>query len=503
MATLTAHFKSAVLWNTGFHLLRDAVQFVQMLVLARFLSQADYGKFAVVISIVGFLSIFSSKPFIDHTLQVARDEDAHFQHHFSAGLVLQGGMFLVTNLVALALGWSAASAGIAPLLHVLSLTFLLDWPTELRLKMLERAFAWKRLRGLHALGLLLALVFSVAMAVAGWGAFALVVPGMLVMLPFVWDLFIRQGWRPTWEFSWRQYQPAFRFGLMRVGSGLSVRGRNLLESAVLAAAIGLGPLGVLNRTLGIANLACTNIATRLLHAVYPMLTRLEQESGQAERAGNLLLRVVAWAAIPIATALAWLAAPVVEAVYGDRWAEVVPLLKWALLWAVAAACIHVGYMLVLARSYSRLCLLCDLLSLLGTGAALVFALPRGVEAYLLGLIGSNVVILGILTRVLVRVRALSLAGVGHALLPALASAAVAACVACLVSGIGASGIGELWIRGVQAVPPQDIATALLWAAAFGVGYLVSLRLLFSELLSELVAFVPAQRSVRRLLLLPS
>src|SRR5688572_24641327 len=313
---LRATAQSAVIWNTGFNLFRDLLQFVVMLVLVRLLDASAYGQFSLVTSIVGFISIFSFNNFIAYTLQVQADDQTHYQEHFTAGAVLQLGMFAVANLTALVLQWIPAYAAVAPLLHVMSLTFLFEWPCELRRKMIERTFDWRRLRLLHAVGLALNAALSIGLALGGAGVYALVIPGMVVTLPFIFDLFVRVRWRPTWAWSWEKYRAAWNFGLARVGSGLTVYGKQLLEAAALAAALGFSSLGILTRAIGLAQIFCQKFAAQLMYALYPILTRATGVAGG--RVGMLILQLVTWAVVPIAVCFGVTAGPVVQTVYGSK-----------------------------------------------------------------------------------------------------------------------------------------------------------------------------------------
>lgn len=207
-ADLRATAQAAVIWNTGFNLFRDLLQFVVMLVLVRLLDASAYGQFSLVTSIVGFISIFSFNNFIAYTLQVQTEEETHYQEHFTAGALLQIGMFLLTNFIALCVRWIPAYSSIAPLLHVMSVTFLFEWPCELRRKMIERTFDWRRLRLVHAIGLSINAVLAIVLGWMGAGVYALLIPGMAVTWPFIYDLFISVHWRPNWSWSWELYKSA-------------------------------------------------------------------------------------------------------------------------------------------------------------------------------------------------------------------------------------------------------------------------------------------------------
>lgn len=489
MASLGSKARSAVIWNTGFNLFRDLLQFGTMLVLVRILEPESYGEFAMVTSIMGFLSIFSHNNFIAHILQVRDDVDARYQEHFTASAAIQSAIFVVTNLVALALHWLPSYAAIAPYVHLMSITFLLEWPCELRRKMIERELDWRRLRLLQAIGLVVGAVLALIMAWAGAGTYTLLVPGMLVTLPFIYDLFIVEKWRPSWDWSWGRYGAAWRFGLTRMGSGLVISGRQLLESGVLTTVVGFALFGIFGRAIGLAQMFCQKFASQLMYAIYPILTRIDDHHGDPGRVGSLVLRIVAWTAVPIAMVFAELAEPVVRVVYGKSWADVAPLLPWAMGWGVLSALNTATYMLLLAKHQTRLCLYADLGTLLATGTALFAAMPNGLIAYLGVLSAFQLVIIALLSYWLLEHQAVSLQGIINAFVPPL-----------LASG-GGWGILKALTLGIYGEGAFSVLGAVVWGTLFSLLYVGMLRIVFSSQMTELISYFPARQRLGRLLAL--
>ena len=482
-----AKAQAAVIWNTGFNLFRDLLQFVVMLVLVRLLDPSAYGQFSLVTSIIGFISIFSFNNFVAYTLQVQTEEETHYQEHFTAGAVLQLGMFLVTNITAVILRWVPAYAAVAPLLHVMSLTFLFEWPCELRRKMIERAFDWRRLRVVHAVGLVLNAALAIVLALAGAGVYALLVPGMAVTLPFIYDLFVNEHWRPSWAWSWEKYKRAWNFGLTRIGSGLTLYGKQLLESGALAAVLGFASLGILTRSLGLAQMFCQKFASQLMYAIYPILTRSAGAAGG--RVGILVLQLVAWAVLPIAICFAVAAGPLVQIVYGPKWMPVVPLLPWAMAWGVGASLTHAAYMLLLAREEARRCLIADGLFLVGTAIALAVALPFGTRTYLMASAAVQFVVLALVLHWLSGIKVVSRQGLFWALVPTIASSIIA--------------VGNAFaVLGLMRHNADTFAMAAIWGLVFALSYVVVLRLLFRRALEELVHYFPMRGFILRVLCLP-
>jgi O-antigen/teichoic acid export membrane protein len=478
--------QSAVVWNTAFNIFRDALQFAVMLVLVRLLDPRAYGQFSLVTSVIGFISILSFNNFLAYSLQVRREEDTNYQDHFTAGLVIQSALFLITNIIALLARLWPAYRDVAPFIHVMSLTFLISFPSDFRIRMLERQLDWRRLRLLHASGLVIVAAAAIVLAAGGGGTYALLVPGMLVAIPFIVDLVAFVKWSPKWVWSWARYKPAFQFGVSRIGSAAVTNGRQLIESGVLAGAVGFTVLGFFNRALGLAQLFCIKFSTQLLYALYPLLARYEPGSAAFRRVNGLILRTVGWVVIPIAAVLALLAEAVVRITYGNQWLPVNELLALAMAFGAAAALAYATYTLVLAINKPTWCLALDIAALGGTAANLFIVMPLGLRPYLAVAASLQFLLFLGAAVLLFRRRSLDWSGLAAACgLPLLAcGAAVIAC--------------ELIIR-VSGADKRTFAGAVFYGALFCVGYTGFLRFCFPETLRELVTYLPGSGAIKRLL----
>jgi teichuronic acid exporter len=487
--SVARHAKSAVIWSAGLTVFREVVlRLVTVMVFRRLLATTDYGIFSFVNSVVGFLAMFGFTNFVAYTVQVREEKDVHWQEQFTGGAFFQIPLFVIANLVAMALRWFPVCAPIAPYLHILSVLFLLDWPCEFRRKMLERAFNWPRLRGLTAIGMVIGTLLALDLALAGKGAYALLLPVLMFSPPFIYDLFVTARWRPTWAWSWEKYRAAWRFGLVRTTSGIAIRGRQLIESSVVAGVLGLGPLGILGGATGLAQLSCQVFTDQLLSSIYPVLTRVNPDPHNVSRVNALLLRFVAWVVIPVTVLASALAAPLLLFFYGDKWTATIPLLPWALLAAVFVSLNATANQLLLAQERLKQCLAADIILLLGVVLALGLGLPYGLKAYLAALAAVQAAVFGLMLFWLVRTGGLRLTGITLALGPAVLAATAA----------WAAGGVILHASGFHI---QGIFQAAGCAVLFGVGYLAILRGLFAGALGEIMAYVPGRKILGRILLI--
>jgi len=482
--------RNAVMWNTGFNLFRDLLQFAVMLVLVRILTPEAYGKLALVTSIIGFIAVFSYNQFLSYIIQVRDNNQVHYQEHFTAGAVMACILFVVTNIVAWILRRLEVSSEIAPLLHLMSLSFLNAFPCDFRIKMLEREQDWKRLRLLHSSGLIVSAILGVGMAWTGAGVYALLVPGMVVNLPFTLDLCFWLRWRADWTWSWNNYKAAWTFGMTRIASAFTSNGRQLLESTMLTNALGLSGLGIVNRAMGLAQIFCQKFAFQLMYAIYPALTRLESEIVSVARVNGLVLRIVAWVVIPLGTVFSALATPVVLTVYGERWHDVIPLLPFGMLYGAMAALSETANTLLLSRQRPRLCLIVDIVVLVGTCTMLVWVLPLGAKYYLGSLAMVHGITLGLMTYWLLRIGALSHTAVVAAVVPPTITSALAYFVCDFLRHTRLIEVNQFW-------------AAVAYGVLFSLLYLFCLRLIFSRSLSEIVPHLPGSVILSRLLVLPT
>lgn len=474
---LASKARQAVAWTAGITIFQDLLQLGVTLSLTRLLPPEAYGKFTFVNTTIAFFTVLSFREFLNYTLQVRSETETHYQDQFTAGAVIQGTLFLLVNLLAFGLRFTEAYAPASVLLHVMSLLLPLDLVSEFRVKMLERSMEWRRLRTLHAIGLTLGAALALTMAWTGWGAYALLVPSLTMALPFAYDLFVIEGWRPTWEFRRDRYLPAWRFGLLRIGSGGSVSLSTFTESVLLTRSIGFVQLGIYNRALGLAALCCQRLASLLLNALYPVLTRVPLGSDQYRRVSALVIQCLAWTTIPLAFGIGMTSEPVVRLLYGSRWLSTLPLVSAALALSTLLALVQASYTLLLAHQRQRLCLVFDGIRAVGVIAALLLAVPRGVPAYLTSLILLQAGLLIATTTALWREGAITRHAIVGAIVPPLVASTTALLAVRATVATADIVIGPIW-------------TGFAAGALFMLIYLGVLRACFAGLLRDLLSQAP-------------
>lgn len=480
--------KKAILWSAGLNLFRDGLQFAQMLVMVRLLDPDIYGMANYGSTLIGFIGLVSFQHISAHIVQVRSQDAVDYDQHFTFGMFLNLGLFVITNVLAFGAAYVDGYTQMQPILHVLSFTFLFSVPMDLRQRMLEREHHWEKLRPLQMAMMVVSVVTGISMALAGAGVYALIVPGILSMLVFSYDLFIVLKWRPRWTWNRDSYRDAMHFGLNRIASNAMNSGRKMVESTSITHYFQFAGLGVFGRAEGLANMFCGRIGQQVVAALYPIITRAEPASERFQKIAGLVLRSVAWIVIPIAVWFSLEANAITTLLYGEKWDSVISILPLSMFVGATQAIGSCVYALLLANEARRQCLRSDVFAMLLVVSCVFVFVPKGLAQYLFGLGCVYIIVDTVLISLLVRTAGINMKGLMAALSPPLLSAAFGA-------------IAFYLIQKNIMLPDSKIIHATISGLIFGSIYVLIIRQLFRKHLLELLEYMPGGRWAKRMLVL--
>ena len=318
-------------WNTLYQVFHVFLSFGAMIVLTRIIPVAEYGRAGVVLGWLVLLNTFNCGVFMAQALQEPSDAEPDWSLHWTVGFYLQTLLSVICHLIAGCCWFIPSYRSLAPLMHIVALGLLLEWPSQLGLVMLQRALAFQRLRLVLTCSVLLKLVTMISLAMAGYGAAAIVWGTHVVAaLPSVLDLLVVRGWRPQpgwWRWQpWVAYRPAWHFGLLQVGGGLLYAARAAVEATVLPGLLGFTALGLLGRAQSLFGITIGRVNGILIETVYPLLPRYATDLQQYRRQAVAFVQIALLVAIPGALFLGTEGPTVSRLLYGQKWSTADPLL---------------------------------------------------------------------------------------------------------------------------------------------------------------------------------
>jgi O-antigen/teichoic acid export membrane protein len=473
-------------WSAIYQVFDVAVSFASMLLLVRLIPPADYGQAAAVGGILAFLNTFNAHVFMTHALQLPEGEEPAWRLHWSAGFYIHALLGLIGQAIAIGCWFVPQYRRIAPLVHLGAIGIFVDWPGELASVFLQRRLNFRRIQILSAVGTLVRLTTIAGFAVAGVGAYGIVLGANVVSgLPFAVDLLCFQRWHPGagwWKWpDWREYRQALSFGTQRIG-GVAIGGVGaVLEAALLPLAIGYQWIGLLTRSRALFGTTAGRVGGVVVDTIYPLLPRVANQPLVFARQARLFVQAMLFVLVPGALFLGVEGPQVSRVLYGHKWVAMDPLIWPGALSGLALTVFGAFSVVLVAAGRVRVTLRVDAWAAVLTSATLFVAWRFGDPvAY-----GWTLAVTETAVAVGAAICASSLLQPGW-ISTVLAPPVTAAAIATIAVAIAQ-----------RFMPPLFVLQQLMeMFALFAIVFLVALRLMFANSLLPLLVVIPGGRQMR-------
>lgn len=341
--TVTSQAASGIVWLTVQKWVVRVLGIVTIGVLTRLLSPETFGIVAAASTVLPFFSLLADLGFAAYIVQ-AHKTTAHmlstgFWFASLAGLVLCGILAAIAPL----LGVLFANMEVVPVLRMLSLSVVLTGFSSVPIALLRRSMRFSVLAWQSAVAAGVAQVGAIILAVLGYGVWALVAQTLISAAISCILSWIAVDWRPTLEFSRRDFRTMAQFGGQVLGVEFVAMARAWAEAAIISVNLGMAGLGFLSIAQRIVQVV-QDLTGGALVPVSTVAFAKIRESPPRLRAGYIRSLRTTYAAMAPALTLLSIAAPqIVPLAFGDGWSDsyqVAQILALAATLTVGAALDH-------------------------------------------------------------------------------------------------------------------------------------------------------------------
>jgi O-antigen/teichoic acid export membrane protein len=347
---------------------------------ARMLTPADFGVFAIGMSVVMLIDVLRDFGAGNYLVQLQALERSAVRSAFTVSCIISGSCAAALALAAIPLGHFYGEPGVGHVVLVLSAAALLTPFSTPPTAMLRRQMAFDRLAminvasGLGQLGTIVLLASLgqgyMAMAWAGLVAVVLRTLGTNIARPMPW------AFRPSLA-GWREI---LSFGAWSTATGIVNVIHDALPQLIIGRVLGIVPVGLLGRAQVVCQLPDKMISSALHPVVLPALAQHARRGGSLKEPYLLGLSHMAAVHVPAMVSLALLAEPVVGIMLGPQWGEVPTLVRltaMGLVWLFPA---FLTYPMLITLGRIRDTLVSSLISIPPSVLLIAAAAPHGITA---------------------------------------------------------------------------------------------------------------------------
>lgn len=369
LKSLTA---GSIKWNIIDKVSSQLLYAVTGIVLARLLSQEDFGLVGAVAVFQAFASLFVDSGFSYALIQRKHPTRLDYSTVLWFNLIMSGALYVVLFFGApLIADCFQGDQRIIPISRAMFISFILNASAIVQTNRLMKQMKVKMVAVSNSAGLFAGAIVGIYLAVAGYGAWAIVWQTLTLNFTKSLVLWLTSGWTPLWRFSMQSLRSFFSVGSgMMFSSFLNVLFQNIY-SFFIGNRAGLRQLGYYTQGDKWSKMGISSISQVLTSSFLPALSQVQDDPERFARVTSKMNRFTSYLLFPAMGFLTIMAEPIFHFLFGTKWDPSIILFQLLLLRGVftVLTSLYNNYVIALART--RLVVAMETLR---DGAALLFLL---------------------------------------------------------------------------------------------------------------------------------
>lgn len=307
--------------------------FVSTIILARLLTQEDFGITSYAVVFISFLEVIQGLGVGPALIYLQRDE-ARTNTAFWLGIGFGLLLFLINWLAAPLAGQLFNDPRAIAATRSLGLTFPIYALTITHDALLQKELAFSRKAMPELIRAASKGTLSILFALLGFGAASLIwgqIAGALAYMVATW---LTLPWRPARQFNWHMVPELLSYGANIVAvNALGIILLNL-DYLIVGRFLGAAALGVYTLAFRLPELLIKQFSDIIARVVFPTYTKIQHDIPALQRGFWQTMRYVTLVTVPLGIGLALVARPFTLAVFSEKWLEAAPVLSLIALYTL-------------------------------------------------------------------------------------------------------------------------------------------------------------------------
>ncbi|MBM4431435.1 MAG: MOP flippase family protein [Chloroflexi bacterium] len=480
-----------VVWTATSFFTRQFFQWTITIILARLLRPDEFGIVGMAALVTGFVAIVNELGLAASIVQRKEVTDVHLSTAFWATLAAGSLVWAIVVAISPLAATFFRQPLVKPILVMSGLGLVIGPLGIVQQALLTKSLEFKKLAVVEMFSTAAGGLSSVVLALAGWGAWSLVLGGLLGASLEVTGRWLVCHWRPRFAFDFHAFRQLFRFGRnVMLANIVNYFGANI-DYMLVGRVLGSSALGLYTKAYELATLPQTRFAPVITRVAFPSFSCIQDDNARLRQGYLQMVSYVSMITVPALMGLAVVSPEFIQVLYGPQWGQSTWPLRILCVAGAMYSLLTIGGPVVLAKGRSDIPLITSSIRVVAIGILVAAGLRFGIVG-----VAAGVSIYTLLIFWPVQWWTNSLIGLSMGeYLSALRPAVLAAAMACMPVLAWRQLNFQLWQM-------PDIALLLTDGLWGGLAYVVALRLLAQTLLEEALArarpsFRPTLDSLRR------
>ena len=318
---------SNFIWRFAERCGAQLVAFVVSIVLARILAPELYGTIALVTVFINILQVFVDSGLASALIQKKDADELDFSTVFFTNVSFCVMLYILVFFMAPMIGRFYRNMSLVPVIRVLSITLLISGVKNVQQAYVSKNLLFRKFFFSTLGGTVLAAIAGIAMAVKGYGIWALVTQQLLNATVDTIILWITVKWRPKFIFSFERLKGLFSYGWKLLASGLLDTVYNNLRQLIIGKLYSASDLAFYNKGDQLPNVIVTNINSSIDSVLLPVMSKEQDDKNAVKNMTRRAIKTSTYIMAPLMMGLAFTSHNVIVLLLTEKWVACIPYLS--------------------------------------------------------------------------------------------------------------------------------------------------------------------------------
>lgn len=315
-----------VIWTYASYYSGKLLVFVSTIVLARLLTQDDFGVAGYALVIINSLNVLSNLG-VGQALIFHREDPRAADTAFWLGLLISTTLFAITWFGAPLVGSFFGDTRAIPVTRALAFTFPIYSLGYVQDMLLQKDLSFGRKFIPDVTKSLGKGIFAIIFAVLGYGAWALIYSQLIGEIVSVAVYWIVVSWRPSFTFIQSLARKLLGFGLNVVAvNSMSVLLNNA-DVLLVGRFMGAAMLGVYTLAFRIPDMLVMQFNALISKVIFPFYARMKEDVETLGQGFLYTTKYITLITMPLGIGAALVSRPMVLSLFGEKWLEAIPVMQ--------------------------------------------------------------------------------------------------------------------------------------------------------------------------------
>lgn len=311
--------KSAYIWNFGGRIVPQIVFLITNIILAHFLTPAEFGMIGVLAVFISISSTLTDAGFGGSLIKEETISKIDISTVFIYNLVVSIVLYVILFFSAPLIEQYFDIPELTSITRALCLVFVINAWAIIPKTILLRNLKFKQISIISVIGVIIASSIAIFGAHRCWGAYALVAYQLMYGLVDVVLLSCIAKYKISFGFSRESFKKLFSFGLFTTICNVIDSAYENIMTFLFGKYIGISSAGYLYQAKKLETSATSSLAQTINTVAFPVLTRIRHNQPEFIKETDSLFSTFSLFLFPLFWAVAIYANEIVTLIYGTEW----------------------------------------------------------------------------------------------------------------------------------------------------------------------------------------